>query len=316
MAVQNVGYLFQLGLRKIMTNAYKEQTDILSKLFNQNTTKRAFEEWTGIVGPGLAVEKAKGEDMIYRNLLVETPKRILMKTFGLGIRVHFEDVQDDQYNQLKNLADKIGRGHKVVDEINRANVFNGAFSTWFRTGYDGLPLCSASHPLQGDTLAYSPTYDSTSGAAPTRTVGTWSNILATPSDLDYTTLIDMITLLRRQVSREGEFISVSPKTLLIPPELEATAWEVTKSTERPDTANRATSAVNRFGLSILSTPYLVDPDACFLIADETDLQEFERMPFTTKNRDAEGSWDIFVESMHRRGLGFHDPRGIVGTQGA
>lgn len=322
MAVTNVGYLFQLGLRKVMFRGYEEELENLNVLFNENKTEKPWEEWTGVVGPGVAEEKPKGEDMAYKNILVETPKRILIKTYALGIRVHLEDVEDDQYGALKRLSEMVGRSHRVIREVARANVFNMSFAstTAWRTGYDGFPLCYASHPLQGDTLSYgsAPTFDSSSATAavPARTTGTWSNVLATASDLDYTSLIDAVTLCRRQVSREGDYINLKPKYLLVPPELEPTAWEVTKSTERPDTANRAMSTVNRFGLQIITSPYLVDPDAWWLIADKTDLQWFDRMAFQTRQRDAEGSWDNLLESMQRFGFGFHDPRGVVGTPGA
>ena len=315
MAVQNVGYLFQLGLRKLMFRGYEEELEILDSCFNTNKSDRPWEEWTGMVGPGVAEEKAKGDDMVYKNIYVEIPKRILMKTYALGLRVHMEDVQDDQYGALKKLSEMIGRSHKVVREVSRANVFNAAFQTFYRTGYDGKALCATDHPLQGETQGYAPTSTNIT-VLPSRTQSTWSNRLATDSDLDYTSLIDAITLLRRQYSREGDFINLRPNYLLIPPELEHTAWEITKSSERPDTANRSVSSVNRHGISIKVSPYLLDQDAWFLMSDKHDLQWFDRMPFTTRNRDAEGSWDQLIESVQRFGFGFHDPRGIVGTPGA
>lgn len=314
MAVQNVGTLLQKGLKKLIFLGYDEEIGVFDSIFNNDQSDSAYEEWTGMVGPGVAEVKAKGEAMTYKDLIVEAPKRILMTTRAVGIRIPFEDIQDDQTGALKRLAEAVGRSHKVAQEVAKANIFNGAFSTWYRTGYDGKALCATDHPLAGEG-AYSPaTTDITS--EPARSETTWSNRLATDADLSYTTLIDMKTLLRRTVTREGDFTNLRPSILLVPPELEEVAWEITKSKERPDTANRATSSMYRYGITIVSSAYLIDTDASFLIADRHDLQYFLRMPLKVKTRDAEGTWDTLTESMLRDGVGYHDPRGVVGTPGA
>lgn len=310
----NEGILKAVGLRKVMLFGYKEEVEALKSVVNDETTDKAFVDWTAVVGPGIPDVKVKGQDMTERGIFVEVPKRIEVETFADFVRLPWEDQEDDQYNILTRLSEMIGRGHKVIREVYRANFFNLGFSTAFRTGYDGLALFSTAHLLQ-NTYGYS--FSTTNQTVvPSRGATTWSNRLATDSDLDYTSLIDAITLLRRQYSREGNFINLKPRTLLVPPELENTAYEITKSTERPDTANRATSSINRFGISIVCSPYLLDTDAWFLGADSHDLNFFERKSLVTKQREAQGSWDVIVEAAQRFGTGFHDPRGWVGTPGA
>jgi phage major head subunit gpT-like protein len=266
-----------------------------------------------MVGPGVAEDKAKGVAMTYKNLVVETPKRILMQTRALGVRVPFEDMQDDQTGALKRLAEAVGRSHRVAQELVKANVFNGAFGTFYRTGYDGLALCSTSHTLEVDRIDAA---DTDLSALPTRDTGTWSNRLATDADLDHAALQDAITLMRRTVGREGDLIILNPRTLLVPPEIEPTAWTLINSQGRSDTANRAESDIPRHGINIVSSPFLYDSDAWFVIADQHDLQYFLRMEMATRKRSLEGTWDEAVESMMRDGVGFHDPRGVVGTTGA
>lgn len=311
-----LGTLFQQGLRKLIFLAHDPPVGTMSKIFNMNTTKRAYEEWTGMVGPGVAELKPKGEAMTYKNVLVETAKRVLIQTRALGIRLNFEDIQDDQTGALKQMAKAVGRAHRVAQEVLMANVFNAAFGTWYRTGYDGLALCSTSHTLNGDS-AYVPTTTNFT-ALPVRSGTTWSNRLATDSDLDYTTLQDMKVLMRRTIGREGDFYPITPKVLLVPPELEPIAQEITMGRERPDTANRAMSTLYGSGLEIVCADYLLDQDACFLLGDksEHDLQYFLRMGLTVRNSDDRGTWDQLTESMMRDGVGFHDPRGVVGTPGA
>jgi hypothetical protein len=64
------------------------------------------------------------------------------------------------------------------------------------------------------------------------------------------------------------------------------------------------------------SPYFIDTNAWGMVARQHDLTFIRRMGFTTRHRDAQGSWDMIVESMSRHGYGFHDPRGIVATPGA
>jgi hypothetical protein len=59
-----------------------------------------------------------------------------------------------------------------------------------------------------------------------------------------------------------------------------------------------------------------DTDAWVLVGNRHDLHLFIRKPFTSKTRDAYGSWDIIEETIHRHGWGFSDPRGVVGSPGA
>lgn len=312
MAVSNVGHLLTGTLMKLMFMGYNEPDSALDKLFHNDMSSRAYEEWTGMVGPGVAEEKTKGTSMTYKNLIVETPKRILMQTRALGVRVPFEDVQDDQTGALKRLAEAVGRSHRVAQEMVKANVLNGAFGTWYRTGYDGGALCATDHTLEIDRIAPD---DTDLTALPSRSTATWSNELATASDLDHASLQDAITLLRRTVGREGDPIVLNPRYLVVPPEIEPTAWTLLNSQGRSDTANRAESDIPRHGLEVVSSPFLFDSDAWWVAADQHDLQYFLRMKMATRKRTLEGTWDEAVESMMRDGVGFHDPRGIVGTPG-
>ena len=309
------GALFQQGLMDAMFLGYEEEFGLFEQCVNKNKSKRRYEEWTGIVGSATAPQKTIGQDMDYDSLYVETPTRVQMQSYAQGLRIHLEDYQDDQTGALKQLANALGRAQKSAREVFISNFFNGAFITTFRTGYDNKALCTTDHPLQGSGLAFAPAVTDLT-AVPARSGTTWSNELATAADLDYTSLIDAITLLRRTVTREGDYTSIKPDYLLVPPELEHTAYEVTKSTDRPDTANRSISSLNRHGIGIKMSPYLIDTDAWFLVGDRHDIQFFDRMPYTLRKRDAEGSWDMLVESYQRFGGGFHDPRGIVGTPGA
>jgi phage major head subunit gpT-like protein len=325
MAVINAGTLFQAGLKKVLFQGWQEEINELSTLFNMNSTTKAYEEWVGVAGIPQAPEKVRGADMIVKDIIVETPKRIPMSTFAIATRGIFEDIEDDQYAIIMKAMKAVGRSHRVAEEISRANIFNTGFltSNQWRTGYDGKELFSSAHTLDAQNTAFATT--GTVTALPARSATTWSNYAA--ADLSSLTFLDAVTTLRRTPSREGDFINIKPQYMLVPPELEPLAWEILKSNYGSGTWTATTdgsghvqgnrqNAASRYGMQIISSAYLLDNDAWFMCGDTTDLQFFRRMGLRTKTRDSEGNWDTVVESMSRHGVGFHDPRGTYGSKGA
>lgn len=310
----NDGVLKVVGLNKVIIDRYNDSIEVLNKIVNTKTSKKAEERWTGIVGIGTAEVKPRGQDMTFKDLYVENPKQVLMETVAVGLRLYYEDLEDDQYDALKQVAGEIGQAHRKFREMQRANLFNMGFTTAYRTGYDNLALFSTAHTLTG--AATYAVADTNLTAVPARSTTTWSNRLGTDSDFDYTSYSDACVLLARCVDRQGDFMNLTPSWILFPPELRTAVREVLGSTDRPDTANRSTSGILKDGVDQIMSSYLVDSDAWFLGAESNDLQFFNRMDLKTKYRDAQGSWDWLVETMSRSGVGFHDPRRVVGTPGA
>lgn len=309
------GALKTAGLRKVMFLAYATQEDALEAIIPDEKSTKAWEQWVGVVAPGEVVLKTKGQDMTYKDAFVEDPKRVEMETYGLGMRIAFEDVDDDQYGPYSRFSDALGRAHKVKMAESRANMLiNGAFSTALATGYDGLALCSTAHTLQGVDRTW--TYSTAPTFPNSKTVSTWSNRLATDSDYDYLSHIDACTLLKRTISPEGNPSMLTPKYLVGATELWATFAEILGSPDRPDTANRSKSAVAGSGITPIVCPLAFDTDAWVLVADRHDMHLFLRQALKSKTRDAFGSWDIIEETIHRHGWGFNDPRGVVGSPGA
>lgn len=301
------------NLKKVIFHDYMAVDQNLEGCFNKQTADGPYEEWVAVAGAGQVVEKPEGEAVTFSQINTLTPKRIYIVTYALGLRVTMEAKQDERYGILSRLAGEIGRKHAIRREIERANIFNGAFSTWYATGYDGKALLATDHPISRST--WSPSTSDIS-AEPSRTATTTSNELATAADLDYTSVIDMVTLMRRQVDESGDYINMVPKGILVSPENEHVAYEILQSTQRPDTANRAVSSINRHGLEVKVSPHLLDTDAVFMYADRHDLQWFDRMELAIDSEDEFTTGDELHKGVQRFGLGFADWRGWVGTPGA
>lgn len=313
-----VSALLQTGLRKVWFEQYNLEPDKLSVAFNKSSSKKAWEEWTGLTSIGVAEEKAEGMGVTFKDPSMLPTKRIVHVTYGLGLRATMEALQDEQYGILKQLAKLIGRGFKIREQIDMANAFfNYAFNaTHGYTGYDGLCRFSASHTLSTQN-AYTPATTNITTTAKTRDASTCSN-LCTAADLSYTSLQDAITKLRRQVDDAGDWIVYEPRVLYIAPENFQIATEILKSTDRPDTANRSTSSLNQYTIKIQDSPYFLDTDA-WILSDETsktDFQWFDRMNLETQTEDDFATGDMLMRGFRRYSLGFSDWRGAVGNTGA
>ena len=312
-----VSPLLRRNLKKVLFNEYMAEDQALESCYNKNSADGPYEEWVAVAGVGPAEEKIEGEAVAFKAIEALTPKRIFIVTYALGMRATMEAKHDERYGILSRLAGEIGRKHAIRREIERASLFNGAFATYYRTGYDGKALIATDHPIKGTTWAPATT-DITASTATSlqRTTSTASNELTTAADLDYATIIDLITLIRRTVDESGDYIGLTPKGLLVAPENEHTAYELLKSTMRSDTANNATSSIARHGLEVKVSPHLLDTDATMMYCAKHDLQWFDRMSLKIDSEDEFTTGDELHKGVQRFGLGFADWRGWAGTPGA
>jgi phage major head subunit gpT-like protein len=163
--------------------------------------------------------------------------------FARGFTVERKLVDDDQYNVINQMPRKLGIGAMRKREIDAASVFNNAFSSSF-IGGDSVELCGA-HP-------YSPSNASTQ-----------DNSGATA--LSYDSVIATRKLMRSYEDDRGELVPINPNTLLVPPELENTAWEIVNSMNKPGTADNDGNYVRSTGLQVVVWDYLTDANNWFML---------------------------------------------------
>jgi hypothetical protein len=122
-------------------------------------------------------------------------------------------------------------------------VFNNAFSSTY-TGGDGVELCGA-HP-------YSPSNATTQ-----------SNAGSTA--LSYDSVIATRKLMKSFVDDKGNKIPINPDTILVPLELEDTAWTAVESMSKPGTANNDGNFVRSRGFNVITWDYLNDANNWFMM---------------------------------------------------
>ena len=163
--------------------------------------------------------------------------------FARGFIVPRKLVADDQYNVINSMPRKLGVAAMRKREKDGASVFVNAFSSAV-VGGDAVELCGA-HPL-------SPTNATTQ-----------SNVGTTA--LSYDAVVATRKLMRSYTDDQGELIPIVPNTLLVPPELEDTAWTIVNSMNKPGTANNDGNFVRSGGLDVVVWDYLTNAKDWFMI---------------------------------------------------
>ncbi len=280
--------------------AYDEFPVEWDKLFEKHSSKRAFEEDVGVSGFGLAVEKPQGESITYDSERQGFITRYSPTVYSLGFIVTREAFEDDLYDVVASRkAQGLAFSMRQTKEIVGANVYNRAFNTSY-VGGDGVTLLNSAHPLMAG--------------------GTFSNILATAADLSEASLEQAAIDIQGFTNDRGLKISVKPKTLVIPYQLEFEANRILKTVGRVGTDLNDINAIKEMGMfpgGVVVSHYLTDTDAWFI---RTNVQH--GMKYFSRRDDEFGMDNDFdtenakYKATARYTFGWTDPRALYGTPGA
>lgn len=288
--------LYEPKLREVFFETYDEIPEQYSGLFKVNTSKKQKETDYHVAGLGMwnvfsgAVEYEDyeaGDTVTYTH-----------EMYSKGVQIPITMAEDDLYGvvgpagsgtkQTKALA----RGARARVETVAANTLINSFST---NGYDGVPLCSNSHPLAG---------------VPGSTA---DNLITTA--LGDTGLKEARLRMRAQVDEKGIKIQATGDTLVVPVDLEMTALELKQSELKPGTANNDKNVIGGYIKKLLVMDYLTDTtDWWWIDSGLHELNFFWRVrPEFEKDTDIDHFVIKFVGRM-RFSVGYSNWRGVVGAQ--
>src|SRR5262245_3169270 len=216
----NTGQFSQLlapGLRKIFFQSYKEKDVQYSKLFNMQTSARAYEEDLEVVGLGSMPEKPEGTSITYQEPRQGGKKRYTHISFGLGFRVTMEMWEDDLYTVMRKMPKELGKAARNVREVRSFNVLNNGFTTEFGFPKNNVneALFNTAHTLLGG--------------------GTLANRSAVDADIGIASLEAAVLLFDNLVDELGFPITVTPKWLVHTPFNKQVVREILGSEYRPYT---------------------------------------------------------------------------------
>jgi len=293
------------GVNAWYGDAYNQYPVEWDKLFEKNTSRRAFEEDVGSSHFGLASVKNEGAPITYDSSRQGFTSRYNHVVYALGFIITREIVEDDQYDVVgKQKAQSLAFSMRQTKEIVAANVYNRAFNTSY-TGGDGATLiaCAAGG----------------SASAPNIAGGTYTNGPTVAVDLSEAALEQACIDIASFTNDRGLKIAVRPQTLIIPKELMFEAKRILQTDGRVGTDLNDLNAIKTMGLipQVVVNHYLTDTDAWFIRTDvKNGLKYFERRADEFGMDEDFDTENAKYKATARYSFGWTDRRAIYGSPGA
>jgi phage major head subunit gpT-like protein len=288
------------GLFAFMNSALTRRPKYYDQITKVKTSKKAYEENAYFAGLGLFAEKPEGEGIAYDSFIQGPTKRWVAKTFGLGLKISEELIEDSLYpdvpSEMGEMTKELGNSAAETLELLVHDMYNNGTSVSYHTAGDGLALFSTLHKsLNGST---------------------WSNRSAADGALSASTLRQGFLDFENTLSDRGIQQVQAPKILLVPPALEYTARELVHSTYTPEDNNNSINALQSRNLKIVMDPFLTSSTAWFLLGDDNPIITFmRRSPKFAQDGDFE-TGDAKFKGTFRMSVECNKPIGIYMNAGA
>ena len=289
------------GLNALFALEYKRYENQHAEIYAQESSDRAFEEEVMLSGFANADVKAEGQGINYDEAQETFTARYTNETVALAFAITEEAIEDNLYDRIASRYTKaLARSMSNAKQVKAVEpLINGLPATaTFKTG-DGVSLINASHP----TIA-----------------GTFSNTLATASDLNETSLEQSLIDIAKMTDERGLKIAARGMKMIIPSELQFTAERLMKSQGRVGTADNDINAIKSMGMipqGYHVNNFLTDSDAFYIITDVPNgMKMFNRAPLTTAMEGDFDTGNVRYKARERYSFGCSDPRGIFGSPGA
>lgn len=283
------------ALDEIFFDHYEQAEDPRSKLFNMESTDREIMQKAGVTSLGLLNVVSEASQAPKDSFAQSFSKTYTVLKYAKAIGISDEMIQDDRFDMISKMVKSLARSSRETQQATAMNIFNNSFGT--ELAWDGIAIISASHPSE---------------------IGNQSNI-QTAADLSYSSLATAEQQFRQFTDNRGKKLLIKPRILLVSESDRQNALEIVQSPYKAGTANNNINALGADGgLTVISSPYLTDSDAWFLLSDPMDhgLRIVDRQPLNTKMDEDVLAGVLYYKAQYRQALGCDEWRGIVGNQGA
>lgn len=286
------------GLRGI-TGKYEQIPSQYDKVFTKFNSKLALERTAEMRYLGLAQLKTEGgqtqfdnnagERYVYNQEHVE---------IALGYAMTRKAIDDNLYKTQfhpSNLG--LMESFHQTKEIYAANVLNSATTYNSSVGGDGVALCATNHPIDGGTVANTPT---------------------TQVDLNEASLLASMINIRYNFRDQANLkMFARGRKLIVPPQLEPVAIRLTKTELRPGTADNDVNAILSTAGGIpegyMVMDFLTSYFAWFLLTNIAGLAYMERIPFETDMQVDFVTDNLLTKGYERYSLNYFNWRAIYGN---
>ena len=288
------------GLNALFGLEYKQYENQSAEIYTTESSDRAFEEEVMLSGFAQAQVKPEGSGVTYDNAQETFTARYTNETIALAFAITEEAIEDNLYDRLASRYTKaLARSMAQTKQVKAVNPLNNGMPGGTFTSGDGVTLFNTAHP----TLA-----------------GSFSNTLATASDLNETSLEQSMIDIAALTDERGLKIAAKAVKMIIPSALQFTAERLMASTGRVGTADNDINAIKSMGMipqGYSVNNFLTDTDAFFITTDVPNgMKHFERTPLSTKMEGDFDTGNVRYKARERYVFGVSDPRGIFGSPGA
>jgi hypothetical protein len=242
--------LLRVGIREVFLSEYQSYPELYSKVYDVQTSNRAYEEELIIAGFGAIPEwNSDGSELPTDRAL--TGNRILYvhKDYGMMWTVSKRLLREDLYAKI---------GAELMREAVRAMKHTVELVAWsvIANGFSGSrPLFGEQTLLNGDTF------------------NNRLNVALTPTGLE-----QALTRFHRWRNHRGIPVVIQPQLLIVPPELKYVAYTLLHSSYFPNIGTAGNTAPSGTGAAFydnpfrnvipdtLVVPYLTDTNDWFIFA--------------------------------------------------
>ena len=286
------------GLRGI-EGKYEQIPSQYDKIFTKHDSKMALERTAEMRYLGLAQLKTEGGQTSFDNSAGERYVYNQEHTeIALGYAITRKAIDDNLYKTQfhpSNLG--LIESFQQTKEIYGANVLNTATTYNSAIGGDGKALCATDHPIDGGTVANTPTVQ---------------------VDLNESTLLNAMIAIRTNFKDQaGLKVFARGRKLIVPPQLEPVAIRLTKTELRPGTADNDVNAIltTAGGLpeGYMVNDFLTSAYAWFLLTNIDGLSYMERVGFETDMQVDFVTDNLLVKGYERYSFGYYNFRSIYGS---
>ena len=288
------------GLNALFGLEYKQYEQEHTAIYTTESSDRAFEEEVMLSGFAQASVKPEGSAVKFDQAQETFTARYTNETVALAFAITEEAIEDNLYDRLASRYTKaLARSMAQTKQVKAAAPLNNGLPGLTFTSGDGVTLFNTAHP----TVA-----------------GTFSNTLATPADLNETSLEQSMIDIAALTDERGLKIAAKAVRMIVPSALQFTADRLMNSAGRVGTADNDINAIRNMGMipgGYSINHFLTDTDAFYLITDVPNgMKHFERAPLTTKMEGDFDTGNVRYKARERYVFGVSDPRGIFASPGA
>jgi len=287
------------GLNALFGLEYQRYEREYEEVYETESSDRAFEEEVKLAGFGAAPVKSEGSAITYDTAQEHFTARYNHETVAMGFAITEEAVEDNLYDSVSARYTKaLARAMAHTKQVKGAFPLNNAFATTNFTAGDGNALCSSRTVVDGSTV---------------------TNVLATASDLNETSLEQAVIDISAFVDERGLLLAARPRKLVIAPYNQFAATRILESELRVATADNDINALRTNGT--IPDGYTVNHFITtankkwwFLLTDVPNgMKHFQRTPLQTGMDGDFDTGNVRYKARERYSFGVSDYLGIFGS---